>query len=126
MRQDVRSVLAGSRLRTYAETVDERIVATTLPHCEFGDPDCCGCLTGVVRGDQAEFVCNECGAIVRTVPAETLQKIIDELELSLTIATAKCPHCGAANIAPGFSKLTAYVCEHCGEGVNTSAGLEPG
>jgi DNA-directed RNA polymerase subunit RPC12/RpoP len=54
---------------------------------------------------QAEFVCNECGAIVRTVPAETMQKI---MELSLEFATAQCPHCAAVNLAPGFSKLTAF------------------
>ena len=98
----------------------EKIVATTLPHSEFGDPKCCGCLTGVVRGREAEFVCNECGVIVRTVPAETLQKVIDELELSLTMATAKCPYCGAINIAPGFSKLVAFVCDQCGKAVNLS------
>jgi len=30
-----------------------------LPHSDFGDPDCCGFLYGVVRGDQADLTCNE-------------------------------------------------------------------
>jgi hypothetical protein len=45
----------------------EGVIATMLPHQSFGDPDCCGCLNGVVRGDQADIVCNECEAVVRTV-----------------------------------------------------------
>ena len=44
-------------------------IETTLPHSDFGDPDCCGCLNGVIRGDQADIVCNECGTVLRTVPA---------------------------------------------------------
>src|ERR1035438_5793132 len=44
-------------------------IATTLPHSDFGDPECCGCLNGVIRGDQADIVCNECGTVLRTVPA---------------------------------------------------------
>lgn len=30
--------------------------------------DCCGCLVVQVRGDEADITCNECGAVVRTVP----------------------------------------------------------
>jgi len=25
-------------------------IETTLPHSDFGDPDCCGCLNGIMRG----------------------------------------------------------------------------
>ena len=44
-------------------------IETTLPHSDFGDPECCGCLNGVIRGDQADIICNECGTVLRTVPA---------------------------------------------------------
>src|SRR5712671_2325448 len=47
----------------------ENVVGTILPHSDFGDPECCGCLNAVVHGDQADVVCNECGAILRSVPA---------------------------------------------------------
>jgi uncharacterized protein (DUF983 family) len=30
------------------------------------------------------------------------------------VATARCPHCGAVQIAPGFEKVLAFVCARCG------------
>jgi hypothetical protein len=41
-------------------------VSTTIPHSNFGDPECCGCLTAVIRDDLAVISCNECAAVVRT------------------------------------------------------------
>ena len=62
-------------------------VGTTIPHEWFGDPECCGCLNGVVRGDQADIVCNECAAMVRTVAAAELLRALTEMELTLDVAT---------------------------------------
>ena len=93
------------------------VFGTVLPHSDFGDPECCGCLAGVLCDDHAEITCNECGNVVRTVPAQDLQRRIDDMELSLDIATAKCPNCEAVHLAPGFSKLMAFVCRECGEAV---------
>ena len=56
-----------------------------LPHADFGAPDCGGCLNGVIRGEQANIVCNECGAVVRTLAAADLQRTLDEMELSLVM-----------------------------------------
>src|SRR5215469_4707725 len=40
----------------------------THKHSGFGSPECCVCLLGIVREDQqADIVCNECQAIIRTV-----------------------------------------------------------
>ena len=51
----------------------ENVRGTFLPHSEFGDPDCCGCLNGVIHGDWADIVCNECGAVIHpTAPKVTL------------------------------------------------------
>jgi hypothetical protein len=36
----------------------EGIVGTIIPHSSFGDPDCCGCLNGIIHGGQADIVCN--------------------------------------------------------------------
>ena len=77
------------------------IIQTTIPHSCFGAPDCCGCLNGIAYGGQAVIVCNECWAVVRTGPAAELEHTIHEMELSLDVATARCPHCGAVHIAPG-------------------------
>jgi hypothetical protein len=94
---------------------DEQKIATTLPHSSFGAPACCGCLDGIVRGDQADIVCNECDAVIRTVLAAELQKTLDEMELSLEVASAQCAHCGAVNLRSGFSQLFAFTCQECGE-----------
>jgi ribosomal protein S27AE len=99
---------------------DERVIATTLPHSDFGDPDCCGCLNGIAYGGQAVIVCNECLAEVQTVPVAELEQTLHEMELSLDVATAECPHCGAIYIAPGFSELLAFVCDQCGHGVTVA------
>src|SRR5438128_1117572 len=62
-------------------------IETTLPHSDFGDPDCCGCLNGVIRGDQADIVCNECGTVLRTVPAANVGQTLTELEITLDVAS---------------------------------------
>jgi hypothetical protein len=95
----------------------ERERAPIIPHADFGDPDCCGCVFGVVRGDQADIRCNECDALICTVPAPDLERTLTEMELNGEIASAICPHCGAAHLAPGFSRLIAFVCMDCGRGV---------
>jgi hypothetical protein len=96
---------------------DNEIIGTMLPPADFGDPDCCGCLNGITRGEQADLGCNECWAVVRTMAAAELERTIHEMELSLDVATARCPHCGAVHFAPGFSELYAFVCDGCGESV---------
>ena len=42
-------------------------------------------------GDVAETVCNECEAVVRTVPAAELQHPLDDMELTLDVAGAMSP-----------------------------------
>jgi hypothetical protein len=63
-----------------------------LPHSEFGDPECCGTLWPLVRDDNpdvADIMCNECEAVVKTVPVNELQRTLDEMELALDSCTAK-------------------------------------
>jgi hypothetical protein len=98
----------------------ERERGPIIPHADFGDPECCGCLLGMFRGDQAEIRCNECDAIIRTVPAPDLERTLTEMELNGDIASAICPHCGAVHLAPGFSRLIAFLCDKCGRGVRLS------
>ena len=92
-------------------------IETTLPHSDFGDPDCCGCLNGVLRGDQADIVCNECGTVLRTVPVANVGQTLTELEITLEVASEMCPHCGSVNLFPGFSKMLAFICRQCGKAV---------
>ena len=55
-----------------------------------------------MRGDRAKIVCNECGAVVRTVPAAALQQTLNEMELTLDLCTEMCPHCGKVSVFSGI------------------------
>jgi uncharacterized protein (DUF983 family) len=59
-------------------------------------------------------VCNECGAVLRTVPAAELPKVLHQMELALPAASALCPHCGSVNLFPGFEEIFAFSCKECG------------
>lgn len=74
------------------------------------------CLIVELRGDQADIICNECGLVVRTVPANQAAAVLVELGLG-EFCSARCPHCQALNTFPGFSSIEAFVCSECGEGV---------
>jgi transposase-like protein len=80
-----------------------------IPHEDFG-ADCCGCLY-IVAGDQPEYRCNECGAVI---PPEDVHRVVMEMPS----AKETCPHCGTVNQIEGFSEVFAFVCRHCGRGVN--------
>jgi hypothetical protein len=92
-----------------------------LAHADFGADDCDGCLFPVITGDRADITCNSCGAVVRSVPVEDLQRTFDEMELSLeSCATEMCPHCRHVNVFPGWQGMMAYTCEKCGVVVRLS------
>jgi len=57
-----------------------REIPIIVPHADHGDAECCGCLMPVVRGDQTYLVCNECGAVIRSVPANEAGQAIAALE----------------------------------------------
>jgi hypothetical protein len=93
---------------------------TTMPHQSFGAADCCGCLNAVTRGDEADIICGECDALIRTVPVADLERVITEMELSLATSSEQCPHCRSVNILTGFSSVMAYTCRNCWEFVRLS------
>ena len=55
--------------------------------------------------------------IVRTVSTSDIKRVLDEMKLSLDVASEICQKCGAANLFPGFSRMLAFTCKECGEGV---------
>ena len=95
-----------------------------VPHSFIGAPDCCGCLYVQVEGDQAEIICNECSAVIRTLPVADVERVMAELDQTDEICSARCPHCGAVNIFPGFSSMEAFICSQCGEGVRPSTSVQ--
>ena len=88
-----------------------------VPHEIATGADCEGCLIVEERGNTADLVCNECDAVVDTVPLERAASRLVELA-SKEICSARCPHCGGLNTFPGFSVIEAFICSECGEGVN--------
>jgi hypothetical protein len=51
-----------------------------IAHSEHGDPDCCGVLFAVGReGCLVSFECNQCGAVVRTVPVFGIAAAVEEM-----------------------------------------------
>jgi hypothetical protein len=79
----------------------EGMIATWIPHCDAGDPECAGFLYGLVRGDQGYIECNDCDAVIRTVLPDQLRQTLDEMEAGLELAIEQCPYCGKVNLFPG-------------------------
>ncbi|HEY7393122.1 MAG TPA: hypothetical protein VH640_31670 [Bryobacteraceae bacterium] len=48
-------------------------------------------------------------------PATELRKTFEEMEVTLDVASAICPHCGGANLFLGFSEMLTYTCKKCGK-----------
>src|SRR5262245_8074331 len=62
-----------------------------------------------------DFVCSVCNAILLTF--RRLRTQSEETEPARLVTSARCPHCGKLNVFPGF---TAYVCQQCGRGVDST------
>jgi hypothetical protein len=91
-----------------------------IPHEDVADVDCCGCLFVKLQGNEADIACNECGAVIRTVPASEAAAVIEALAMEAAtgaMCSARCPHCGALNTFPGSSAVEAFVCSECGGSV---------
>ncbi len=66
-----RFAICSPAVRNNAAMKDE-ILEAIIPHSDFGDPECCGCLYGLIRGRMGFVKCNECGVTLKTVPAADL------------------------------------------------------
>ncbi len=91
-----------------------------IPHESLG-ADCCGCIFPLLRGDEADLMCNECEAVIRTVPAAEIDQALAELARPVApngICSYTCPNCGTNRTFPGFSSMIAFVCSECGQSVN--------
>src|SRR5215203_1954911 len=101
--------------------LEDRYRYPIVAHSDIGDPDCCGCVFPVFRENEADITCNECGAIIKTIPAHQAVDALMEMALAQESCTATCPGCGQENIFPGFSEMFAFICQHCGKGSSTQA-----
>jgi hypothetical protein len=83
-----------------------------VPHGTIVGVDCCGCIVAALDGTNVELQCNECGAVVGVIQIDILKGL-----LGLDCATDTCPHRGKVNAFPGFDRMNAYTCQHCGKTV---------
>ena len=74
--------------------------------------DCDGCLVARQGERGIDLACNECGALVGKVNQAVLEAL-----LGLAGPHVTCSHCGRVSSMPGFEKVEAFVCEHCGRAV---------
>jgi hypothetical protein len=44
-------------------------------------------LSGIIQGDKADIVCNECGKVVQSVPAPELGQALDEIQEMHPVST---------------------------------------
>jgi hypothetical protein len=113
----VNTLLIASYVESMAYTRD-RGDLPIVPHEFVGGKDCCGCLVAEFRGDEADLVCNECGAVIKTVPAADVESELSGMLLAQQdFTSAVCPHCGTSNTFFGCSKILSYICSECGEPV---------
>jgi phage FluMu protein Com len=59
-------------------------------------------LIAIRRGDKAKIRCNECDALIATVPVQEAQATIIKLAKFQELTGERCPHCGAINVFLGF------------------------
>ena len=71
----------------------------------------------MARGNHAEIRCNECDALILTVPVGEVERAMLAMAQTDAICSARCTHCGAVNTFPGLSAIEAFICTECGEGV---------
>jgi hypothetical protein len=90
-----------------------------IPHSEHGEPHCPGFVFAIPRaGGVADFRCNDCGAVVCTVPLNYVAATILAMRMDGGEGVALiCPHCNEMNEFQGYTEMFAFDCRDCGEGV---------
>jgi hypothetical protein len=101
--------------------VDEpREYPILVPHSAYGDPECCGIIVAVEIGERADLECNECGVVIKSVPANVAESTLIGMSTASAFCAEICPACGELNTFPGFDSMLAFTCRHCGIGVNVA------
>jgi hypothetical protein len=65
-----------------------------VPHSSHGDPECCGLFLPKERGDMADLVCNECGAVLCSVAFHEADAMLRQMAMEEGLCTEVCPMCG--------------------------------
>ena len=76
------------------------------------------------RGNEADLVCNECGASLGTVPIAEVPQVLMRLAMDQGMCYATCPQCGAFNVIFGFTSVDAFTCRECGAGASVERAVQ--
>ena len=68
---------------------DPDLIETMVSHSAFGDGECRGRLSGVIARSGADIVCNECGAVVRRVPAHQIEWALAQMQFTCDASEAQ-------------------------------------
>jgi hypothetical protein len=101
--------------------VDRDYPPYLIAHSDHGAPKCPGLLFAVARDgdDVADFMCNDCEVVVRTVPLAEVDATVEQMCADKGEGAALvCPHCKQTNEFPGYSQMFAFTCRHCGKAVS--------
>jgi hypothetical protein len=82
---------------------------TIIPHEWAGGKNCCGFLKIIERDTEADLVCNECGELKTTVAIADVEKALAQFLAQQDFCTARCPHCDAVNMFPGFDRSVCLL-----------------
>jgi hypothetical protein len=85
---------------------------TIIPHDSLG-ADCCGCLMAVMRGDEADVVCNERGALIRTFPLPNLRKRLRNWRFLRDLLALRSSESIPRSLV---NLIQAFICRECCEG----------
>lgn len=100
-----------------ADQQSPRKIPIIVPHSAYGDPECCGCIFPARRGDVAGLICNECNAVIQTVPVAKADEVLLKMSMALGVCSEVCPVCGELNTFTGSTSMEANTCRHCGNGI---------
>jgi hypothetical protein len=63
---------------------DAEIFETKFRHSSFEPSDCRGRLKGIIQGESAQVVCNECAAVIYSTTAKDLSTVLRAMQAHIT------------------------------------------
>lgn len=76
---------AGNPFDTLGDAMDSLESQFPILAHESTGADCCSCIVAVIRGNDVELRCNECGALVGVSNTEILRDLYESDPLRITV-----------------------------------------
>ena len=89
-----------------------------MPHSDYGDSECCGCLFPAEHDGKVDLTCNECGVVLCSIPVHEVEMRMLQMAIALGFCSEIRPYCKEVSTLLGYDCVLAYVCRHCERGVS--------